>query len=320
MKLPRPSLVVLAFTFALVARGAGIPPFTIDSVLAGLKDTYPQATRVSDVLPPGVIAFEEVTYAHRSSGDLGLDLYRPAGNEALPAVIIIHGGGWVAGDRRMERAFAKTLAARGYVAVPVSYRLGTPGRFPAPIEDLKEAVRWLRAHAKDYHIDPARIAAVGGSAGANLASMLGVTNGQEAFSSEGENQTLSSDIQAVVNLDGTVTFMDNTLINVSETQPSPYWEYVHGVYSRNRETWLAASPLYYVDRHSAPTLFIKSTCVQPVLVGRDEMAQRMGVLGVHAEVIQIPDTPHPFWLVHPWFEQVVADTDHFLRHELTPRH
>ena len=64
----------------------------------------------------------------------------------------MHGGGWVAGDRTMERAFAKHLAARGYVAVPVSYRLGEPGRFPHSILDLKTAVRWLRAHAAEHGI------------------------------------------------------------------------------------------------------------------------------------------------------------------------
>jgi pectinesterase len=110
--------------------------------------------------------------------------------------------------------------------------------------------------------------------------------------------------------------MDNALIESAETSPSPYWEYVHGVYSQNRETWLAASPIYYVSRNSAPTFFIKSTVTQPVLSGREEMCARLKILGVDSGMIQFPNTPHPFWLVHPWFEQALAETDTFLQRHL----
>ncbi len=313
------ALALLAGSCLQAAPTAGaetIPPFTIDSVLDSLRSIYPEVRRIPDELPPGVHGDEDLIYARRGETALQLDIYRPDGTALLPAAILVHGGGWVAGDRKMERAFAKNLAARGYVAVPVSYRLGVAGQFPAPIYDLKEAVRWLRVHAAQYNIDPRHIAAIGGSAGATLATMLGVTNGFKEFEGNGGSRTGTSDVQAVVNIDGTVTFMDNALIENSETQPSPYWEYLHGVYSQNRPTWLAASPIYYVTRQSAPTLFIKSTAVQPVLVGRSEMAARLRLLGVDSAEIQLPNTPHPFWLVHPWFEQVLADTDAFLRQHL----
>lgn len=231
-------------------------------------------------------------------------------------MLIIHGGGWIAGDRRMERPFARHLAARGYVAVPVSYRLGMAGRFPAPVDDLRAAVRWLRRHAADYGIDPQHIGVLGGSAGGTLATMLGTTNGQEAMAGAPAPGVPSGDVQAVVNIDGTVTFMDNRLIEMSETQPSPYWEYVHGPYDANRAVWLAASPLYYVTRQSAPTLFIKSTATMPVLAGRKEVAARLRLLGVDAAEVQFAGTPHPFWLVHPWFEQTIEASDKFLRRHL----
>jgi pectinesterase len=308
-------MTLTALSLALAAR-AEAPSFTIDGVLRSLAKSYPQASRVDDALPAGVVARENVTYVERESGPLALDVYQPTGSALLPAVLIVHGGGWIAGDRTMERPFAKQLAARGYVAVPVSYRLGRPGRFPAPVHDLKAAVRWLRTHAADYGIDARRIAIVGGSAGGTLATMIGVTNGQRDTDAADAPVEPSSDVQAVVDIDGTVTFLDNRLIEQAETQPSPYWEYVHGIYSENRATWVAASPLGYVTRRSAPTLFIKSTAKQPILAGREEMAARLRILGVTAEEILIPDTPHPFWLVHPWFEQVVAETDRFLREQL----
>lgn len=298
---------------AAMRAAAPIPPFTIDTVLAGLRRTHPEATRVSDALPAGVVAHENLVYARRGDATLALDVYRPAGDAILPAVIIIHGGGWVAGDRTMERPFAQHLAARGYVAVTVSYRLGVAGRFPAPVLDLKRAVRWLRAHAAAYGIDPAHIAAAGGSAGGTLAAMLGATNGDAAFT-EGEAAP-SSDVQAVVDIDGTVTFLDNRLIAQSMSGPSPYWEYVHGPYDQARATWVAASPIIYVSRRSAPTLFINSTVTQPILVGRAAMARRLGLLGIDSATVVVPGTPHPFWLVHPWFDQVVAAADRFLRRQ-----
>jgi pectinesterase len=295
---------------------AAVKPFTVDSVLEALVKTHPQASRVDDSLPAGVVAHENLAYAERGSGVLALDVYRPADDRARPAILIVHGGGWITGDRIMERAFAKHLAALGWVAVPVSYRLGAPGRFPAPVQDLRAAVRWLRRHAAEQGIDPKRVAVAGGSAGGTLAAMLGAVNGDPSFDEAPATDGVSGDVQAVIDIDGTVTFMDNALIAQSEGEPSPYWEYVHGPYNANRETWVAASPLLHVSRASAPTLFINSSVERPILRGREEMAERLRLLGVESRLVRLPDTPHPFWLVHPWFERVLAESDRFLRERL----
>lgn len=301
------------------ARGGVAPVFTTDSALAALRDTHPEAKRVDDALPPGVIAQEDIVYATREGAALKLDLYRPAGSAVLPAVLIVHGGGWIAGDRTMERPFAKQLAARGYVVAPVSYRLHREGRFPAPVYDLKEAVRWLRAHAAEHGIDAAHVDIVGASAGGTLAVTVGATNGLPEFpgaADSGGSAGFSSDVQAVVDIDGTVTFLDNRLIDSAEHKPSPYWEYVHGIYREHRATWVAASPILYVSPRSAPTLFLDSTTTQPVLAGREEMAERLRILGIDTATVTLPDTPHTFWLFHPWFERVVAETDAFLAQHL----
>jgi pectinesterase len=184
------------------------------------------------------------------------------------------------------------------------------------VHDLKAAVRWLRTHASDYAIDPDRIAIVGGSAGGTLAAMIGATNDQRDTDAADAPNIPSSDVQAVVDIDGTVTFLDNRLIEQSETEPSPYWEFVHGPYNANRATWVAASPINYVTRQSAPMLFIKSDAPRPILAGREEMAARLRLLGVSVKEIQISNTPHLFWLVHPWFDRVVDETDQFLRWQL----
>ena len=311
----------LPFAFliaATLAHAGTAPPFTLESALASIAKQFPQAARVPVTLPAGVLARENLTYATHPTGDLQLDLYRPANSKLCPAVIFVHGGGWIAGDRTMERAFAQHLAARGYVAVPVSYRLGEPGRFPNSIHDLKTVIRWLRAHAAEHGIDPAHIGAIGGSAGGTLATFLGATNGFAEFEGPAEASAPSSVVQAVVNIDGVANFLDNALIAQSEGPPSPYYVFQHGTYRTARTTWIAASPINYVGPASAPTLFIKSTTLRPILPGRDEMSARLKLLSRDSAVVQFPETPHVFWLFHPWFDRVVEESDRFLRRHLFP--
>lgn len=300
-------------TGAVIAAPAPVaPPFTLDSALAGIAKNYPQAKRVSETQPAGVVAHENLRYAAPDGIELELDLYRPAGAAPCPAVLLVHGGGWVAGDRTMERAFARHLAARGYAAAPVSYRLGEPGRFPNAVLDLRAAVRWLRDHAADFQLDAAHIGIIGGSAGGMLACFVGATNGDAAY--DGADPTAR--VQAVVNIDGLATFLDNALITQSEGPPSPYYVFQHGTYRHARATWVAASPLTHAGPASAPTLFIKSTTQRPILPGRDEMSARLKLMGVDSEVVTLPDTPHVFWLFHPWFGKVVDESDRFLRKHL----
>ena len=107
-----------------------------------------------------------------------LDLARPKeGTGPFPAVVCIHGGGFRAGTRDGYDKLCLTLAQHGYVAVTITYRLAPAHQFPAAVQDCKAAVRWLRANAAKYHIDPARIGVTGGSAGGHLAQFLGVTAG-----------------------------------------------------------------------------------------------------------------------------------------------
>ncbi len=128
-----------------------------------------------------------------------LDLFRPVGevDGLRPALVFVHGGGWVRGDKRkvlfLEQAI--DFARRGYVCITVNYRLDA-SRLPC-VKDVKCAVRWLRAHAEDYQIDPKRIGAYGNSAGAHLVSMLGVSASNRELEGDGPFQDYSSQVQAV---------------------------------------------------------------------------------------------------------------------------
>ena len=312
--------------------------FTRDSALARARETHPAAALPADLIPAGVIAAENLVYASPAGVPLALDLYRPATGGPHPAVLLIHGGGWDAGSREMERPFAKRLAAAGFVAVPVSYRLGEAGRFPAALHDLKAAVRWLRAHAAAHGIDPARIGAVGGSAGGQLAALLGATNGVAALEGplsdgranppeepepverpgEPSLSPLSSTVQAVVDIDGLADFTADALVAQQIAKPSAPTRFLGGSFAERAETWRAASPLTHVGPASAPTLFLNSTAPTPLRPGREAMAKKLRSLGIGAEVAVVPDTPHPFWLLDPWFAGVVTTTAAFLHRELPP--
>ena len=144
--------------------------------------------------------FEEgIEYANPDGQHLKLNLARPKEvkeGERLPAVVCIHGGGFRAGDRKGYNDLCKRLADRGYVAVTIDYRLAPKFQFPAAVHDCKSAVRWVRANANQYHVDPDRIAALGGSAGGHLALFLGVTGDVRQFQPPPETVEKSAEAPA----------------------------------------------------------------------------------------------------------------------------
>jgi acetyl esterase/lipase len=139
--------------------------------------------------PGGVNATFDTVYANlRGFRPLTLDLYQPSPRGmAMPLVVFVHGGGWNGGDTRQAAGFADfprelaNLAAQGYVVASVSYRLSGEARFPAAVQDVKSAIRWLRSRARDLNIDITRVAVWGEGAGGQLAALTGVTCGVAPF-------------------------------------------------------------------------------------------------------------------------------------------
>src|SRR6185369_11139495 len=140
----------------------------------------------------------------------------------LPAILCIHEGGFRAGKRESYDSQCIRLAERGYVAVTVSYRLAPKYPFPAAIHDVKAAVRWLRANAAKYHIDPERIGVTGGSAGGHLAQFLGVTADVKEFEGD-QNPGFASDVACVVNVYGPSDFTKSYGKSVDAHEVLPLW-------------------------------------------------------------------------------------------------
>src|SRR5829696_3404153 len=113
-----------------------------------------------------------LTYRHVGSDDLKLDAYIPAGGGVRPGVMVIYGGGWILGSKELSAPLARVFAERGYIAFAMNYRLAPFHPFPAAVDDVQASVAWVRDHAFDFGLDPARIGAIGGSAGGHLSAML----------------------------------------------------------------------------------------------------------------------------------------------------
>jgi pectinesterase len=291
----------------------GRAPFMVEGVIKELSAAGWAVRHPSEPPPGSVFGVENLAYLRRDNQVLRLDVYRPRDLRRRPAVLILHGGGWESGSRHMERALAKALAAKGFVAIPLSYGLAEHGRFPAAVRDVKAAVRWTRNHANDHQIDPAFVAVIGASAGGQLAALAGASNGVLALDTPSATTPIASLIQAVVDIDGAASFPDPALIAQENRRRGATSRFLGGNYAERPETWRAASALPHVGPQSAPTLFIATNGASPILPGHRQMAARLNALGIVARVEDLPaGTPHPFWLVEPWFTPLVGQVADFL--------
>lgn len=253
------------------------------------------------------IVFEpDIEYANPDNQHLKLDLARPAGDDDAPqsvdgarpaaalrpAVVCIHGGGFRAGDRHGYDKMCKTLAEHGYVAVTVEYRLSPKYQFPAAIEDVKTAVRWMRQNAEKYHVDPNRIASLGGSAGGHLAQFLGVTGDVHRFDGT-QYLNQSSKVQCVINYYGPEDFTKSYGRSVDAAEVLPMW--LGGDLEHARAKHVLASPINWVTPDAAPTLLLHGT--EDKYVNYEQatwMYDRMKSMGLDVELLTLKGAGHGF--------------------------
>jgi acetyl esterase/lipase len=291
---------------------------------AKLVKDHPFIRIASSEVPVNVMKVPDQTYVQYGSRCLKLDMYLPSTlhpGSGSPAVVFVHGGGWGSGYRSEFAPMAIRLAQRGYAAVTISYRLSGEVLYPAAIHDTRAAVRWVRAHARQYRLDPQRIALAGGSAGGQIASLAGVTGHLYQFDPGAATSQVSSTVQAVVNIDGLSDFTSEAA-RANEDDPAKKvtaaGAWFGGRYAEKAALWREASPIEYVRPGMPPILFIGSARPR-FSVGRDEMVARMRQAGVPSEVFLLQDTPHSFWMFDPWLQLAVDATVSFLDREM-PAH
>ncbi len=241
-------------------------------------------------------AQKNITYAGTPSGPQLLDLYLPANAKApVPLIIWIHGGGWKNGSKENCLPVRLGFTERGYAVASINYRLTGEAAFPAQIEDCKAAVRWLRAHAKEYGLDAGRFGAWGSSAGGHLVALLG-TSGDVAGFDTGANLEVSSRVQAVCDYYGPSDF--NTMGDVQGFErharaDSPESALLGGTASEKPETAKAASPVSHVTPDDPPFLIVHGDSDRTVPLDQSRrMDAALRKAGVKTELIVFPGAGH----------------------------
>lgn len=248
----------------------------------------------AELVVPDTVVFERgVEFSSIDGQHLLLNIARPKGaTEALPAVLCIHGGGFRAGTREGYDGLCVQLAQAGYVAATLTYRLAPAYQFPAAVQDCKTAVRWLRANAKRYGIDPKRIGAMGGSAGGHLALFLGGTAGVPEFEGEGYLDQ-SSSVACVVSFYGPSDFTQSYGKSVDAHEVLPL--FFGGDLAQKRREHILGSPLNWVTPKAAPTLCIHGT--KDTYVAHEQavwISDRLKAAGVEARLFTLEGAGHGF--------------------------
>jgi acetyl esterase/lipase len=204
-----------------------------------------------------ITAANDLAYTKVGDQELKLDLARPAAGEGpFPAVVVIHGGAWRAGDKADNRRLLTEFAKRGYVAISPQYRFCPRETFPAQVHDVKAAVRWLRQHAGEYRVDPERIGATGFSAGGHLSLMLGMTGPDDGLEGDVPADAPSSRVQAVVNYFGPTELGAADIPEVSRPLVK---DFLGGTPSEKPEATKQASPVTFASEDDPPILTFQGT-------------------------------------------------------------
>jgi acetyl esterase/lipase len=252
---------------------------------------------------PAVRVTHDVTYLAADRVEK-LDLYlpaTPAAGKLSPAVVWIHGGGWTGGTKSEARAkeICTTLANAGYVAVSIDYKLGD-GVWPTNLFDCKNAVRFLRAHAKDYHLDPQRIAVAGGSAGGHLALMVGLTAGKKELEPESPYPGVSSAVRCVIDMYGPTDMLTRRQIApdgtpLEERRPIEIMLKIFAVTSEQDPVLKLASPVTHVAKNSPPVLILHGRADTTVdYTQSEELVRVMKERGAPHEFVLIDGVGHTF--------------------------
>jgi acetyl esterase/lipase len=248
-------------------------------------------------LPEGVSAYTDLVYRSDGTHRARLDLYAPAGAADgrpadRPAVVAIHGGGWRGGSKNSYGRMAAALAQRGYVVVAVDYQLSKPGTpsWPGNLEDLRAAVRWLRRHARVYHVNPDQIAVMGASAGGHLAALL-ATLADDPISPEPD----SARVQAVIDFYG-----PSDLAVLADESPSAAGALdllLGGAPGAFPGRYAAASPVRHVSPEDPPMLLIHGTDDRLVPLNQTRLLdEALARAGVPHRVMEVAGARHGFGL------------------------
>jgi len=295
--------------------------FTNYSTEQSLKKEYPFARLVPDSSTKTVTEKKGLEYCRTGQRKLLLDVFSPSvkAAEKRIGIMIIHGGGWRSGNRTQHYALAQRLAALGYVCFTPEYRLSTEAIYPAAVEDLRAALRWMHKNAGIYNIDTTKIAVAGFSAGGQLAALLGSTAHKKYSPGNNCHTTSSESVQAIIDMDGILAFIHPESGEGDDSKRTSAATAWFGASKTEKpEPWKQASALTHVSASTPPTLFINSS-VERMRAGRTDYINLLTAYGIYSEAKTFEGAPHSFPLFHPWFDSTVQIINRFLDKVFSPR-
>jgi len=290
----------------------------VQASLAQQKVGKPKvANPPSKEIPENITAELDVVYARYGKRELHADLFRQKSvRRPTPTLVVVHGGGWLKGDKNKFRAMAIQLARQGFVTVAIEYRLGGEALFPAAIHDCNAAVRFLRAHAGKYFVDPKRIGAIGGSAGGHLVGLMATASHVDAFQGPGGNPQQSSLIQAAVVLAGPLELATGSVAEKSRKDPenSNANKWFGKTIDEAPELYRQASPFTHVSKETPPILFMAGDLDYPAR--NQGTRDKLKALGIETGIVVVKDGKHGCWNREPWFSLMIKDMNTFFRRTL----
>lgn len=248
--------MIRKLTVALLCLSLGLCHFS--DAQEKKQDTPVDAQAPAEAKPETKITRQyDLVYTTADKSELKLDIVRPAADgEPLATIIVIHGGGWRGGNKESNRRVLDQFAEKGFVAVSPQYRLVPKAIFPAQVHDVKAAVRWLKANAAKYRIDPDRIGAMGFSAGGHLALMLGSTDDKDGLEGNLPPVGPNTKIRAVVNYFGPTDLDADDIPEVSKPLVDAF---LGGPVADKKKEASQASPLDLINSGDAPILTFQGT-------------------------------------------------------------
>jgi acetyl esterase/lipase len=288
-------LVCLLSILALTACQTGVQLGSMAAPVAAPTSVVKGSPQLADAFDPSKVGGSEkdITYCRVDGMDLKMDVYYPDRYDASPwpVVMFVHGGAWQKGDKS-EGSGSRSLPwlrASGFLVVAVNYRLSPQYPFPAQIEDVKCALRSLRARSDFFHLDPQRIGVLGGSAGGHLVALLG-TAGETTAWDVGEYPDQSSRVQAVVDMFGPADL--SVEFDSSNFQTA---RAVFGAASASDPKLVAASPVSYVDGTDAPFLILHGDMDAVVPLEQSRILfQALQQAGVESSLVVVQGAGHGF--------------------------
>ncbi|MDR9415408.1 MAG: alpha/beta hydrolase [Gracilimonas sp.] len=286
--------------------------YTIHSAYQKYVKDYPQIKIANPDIDGQINIQRNLVYKSTDNRVLRLDVFTSQLREenTRPTVLLIHGGGWISGNKSLLHPLAKEIADHGFAAIAIEYRLSLEAQYPAAVQDIKTAIKWIKDHAHDFNIDSERIAILGTSAGGQLAALVGTTAKDHHFEDPSDTSNATTEVQAIVDIDGILAF-----IHPDSKEGVVAGKWLGGDQKEVRGKWIEASALTHVDELTPPMLFIGSSYPR-FLAGREEAIEVLDHHGIQHKTYTFDDAPHSFWLFHPWFEPTVEQVIHFLDMQL----